>query len=177
MTQLTSLGSDCSERQPNCTSSASVRWLSLLVAALLVVLGTGCSAVELAKGRPFIDLSSLAPGVPRAEIEARLGAPEQSWISAEGVRYSLYAFGTGVHPAPTEAVRAAMLDIYYLVLPELLRTPNINADEFRVVVSYDANDVALGLFDEHETMPTDGHSDRRPKAFCWNRIPEACRYK
>ena len=177
MTQLTSLGPDCSQRRPHRTSSASVRWLSLLVAALLAVHGTGCSVVELAKGRPFVDLSSLAPGVPRAEVEARLGAPERSWASAEGVRYSLYAFGTGVHPAPTEAVGAALLDIYYLGLPELLGTPEYNADEFRVVVSYDANDVALGLFDEHETLPTDGHSDRRPKVFCWNRIPEACRYK
>ena len=177
MTQLTSLGPDCSKRRPHRTSSASVRWSSLLVAALLAVLGTGCSAVELAKGRPHVDSSSLAPGVPRADVEARLGAPKRSWVSAEGVRYSLYAFDTGVLPNPVEAYRALILDIYYLGLPELLGTPKYNADTFRVVVSYDANDVALGLFDEHETLPTDGRSDRRPKAFCWNRIPEACRYK
>ena len=177
MTQLTSRGPDCSGRRPHRTSLASVRWFSLFVAGLLVALGTGCSVVELAKGRPHVDSSSLAPGVPRADVEARLGAPVRSWVSAEGVRYSLYAFGTGVLPAPTVAVTAAMLDIIYLGLPELIWTPKYNADEFRVVVSYDANDVALGLFDEHETLPTDGRSDRRPKVFCWNRIPEECRYK
>ena len=176
MTQLTSRGPDCSGRRPRRTSSASVGRLSLLVAALLVALGTGCTVVDLAKGRSHVDASSLAPGVPRAEVEARLGAPERSWFSAEGVRYSLYAFGTGVHAAPTEAVRFLLFDIYYLGLPELAGMP-YNADQFRVVVSYDDNDMVLGLFDEHETLPTDGHSDRRPKVFCWNRIPEACRYK
>ena len=148
-----------------------------ILGMLFAILGTGCNVVELAKGRPHVDSSSLAPGVPRAEVEARLGAPERSWVSADGVRYSLYAFGTGVLASPTDAVTAVMFDIYYLGLPELLGTPKYNADEFRVVVSYDANDVALGLFDEHETLPTDGRSDRRPKVFCWNRIPEECRYK
>ncbi len=176
MTQLTSLGPDCSERRPHRTSLASVRWFSLFVAGLLVALGTGCSAVERAKGRPNVDSSSLAPGVPRADVEARLGAPVRSWVSAEGVRYSLYAFGTGVLADPTVVVRVVVSCVLFLCLPELLGTPKYNADE-RVVVSYDANDVALGLFDEHETLPTDGRSDRRPKVFCWNRIPEECRYK
>ena len=177
MTQLTSLGPDCPERRPRRTSSASVRRLSLLVAALLAVLGTGCSVVELTKGRPTVDTSSLAPGVSRAELEARLGAPEWSWVSGDGVRYSLYAFDTGVLPNPVEAYRALIFDMYYLGLPELLGMFMYNADTFRVLVSYDANDVVLGLFDGHETPPTDGRSDRRPKAFCWNRIPEECRYK
>ena len=148
-----------------------------ILGMLLAILGTGCSSVERAKGIPHVDSSSLAPGVPRAEVEARLGAPERSWVSADGVRYSLYAFGTGVLANPLDAVTSVMFNIYYLGLPELLGTPKYNPDVFRVVVSYDANDVALGLFDEHETLPTDGHSDRRPKVFCWNRIPEACRYK
>ena len=149
MTQLTSLGLDCSERCPRRTSSASVRRLSLLVAALLTALGTGCSVVELAEGRPGVDFSSLAPGVPRAEVEARLDAPVRSWISAEGVRYSLYEFDMGVPPNVGDAALMAMLTVYTLGLMEVLWAANPPVEEsVRVVVSYDANDMVLGLFDE-----------------------------
>ncbi len=153
---------------------------SFLISAFLVVLTTGCSAVDMAKGRPHVDASSLAPGVSRTEVEARLGQSKRNWTTAEGVRYSLYEFGMGTLPRPADAVMVAMFSLYTLGLLELIheaKPPASKGDDFQVVVSYDANDVVLGLFDEHETLPIDGRSDRRPKAFCWNRNPDACRYE
>ncbi len=190
MTQLTSLGPherlsaegerppatepNCSERRPRRTSSASVRRLSLLVAALLVALGTGCSVVELAEDHPGVDVSSLTPSVPRAEVESRLGAPVRSWTSTEGVRYSLYRFDNGV-PLNAKHVTRATLSVATLGLSDFYAwlggqqtgLPNRQLGRVwdRVVVSYDENDTVLGLFDEFETLPTDGHSDRRPKVF------------
>ncbi len=164
----------CSERRLRRTSSASVRRLSLLVAALLAALGTGCSVVELAEDHPGVDVSSLAPSVPRAEVESRLGAPVRSWTSAEGVRYSLYRFDNGV-PLNAKHVTRATLSVATLGLSDFFawlgnrgtRLPNRQQGRVwdRVVVSYDGNDTVLGLFDEFETLPTDGHSDRRPKVF------------
>lgn len=163
---------DCSERRPRRTSSASVRRLSLLGAALLASLGTGWSVVELAEDHPGVDVSSLAPSVPRAEVESRLGAPVRSWTSAEGVRYSLYEFDNGV-PLNAKHVTRAILSVATLGLPDLFGwwngsgLPNRQLGRVwdRVVVSYDGNDIVLGLFDEFETLPANGHSDRRPKVF------------
>jgi hypothetical protein len=136
----------------------------------------------MAKGTPPVDASSLAPGVSRTEVEARLGQSKRNWTTAEGVRYSLYEFGPGVPPQPADAIMMAMFSLYTLGLVEVIHAANppppaSEGDDFQVVVSYDANDVVLGLFDEHETLPIDGRSDRRPKAFCWNRNPDACRYE
>ena len=185
MTQLTGLGPHerlgaagerppatepkCSERRPRRASSASVRRLSLVVAALLAAFGTGCSVVELAEDHPGVDVSSIAPGVPRAEVERRLGLPDRSSTSAEGVRYSLYEFDNGV-PLNARHVAWAILSVVTIGLSEFGKSvQGINRRQGRVydrvVVSYDKNDIVLGLFDEFETLPTDGRSDRRPKVF------------
>ena len=142
-----------------------MRWLSLLVLALPAFFGTGCSAADFATGRPGVDVSSLGPGVPRSEVEARLGAPVRSWTSTEGVHYSLYRFDKGMAAEPREFLKAVAVSVYTLGLFEILWANSKPGVDTPVIVSYDANDKVLGFFDEEETLSIDGRSNRRPKAF------------
>jgi len=149
---------------------------ALLVPVVLAGVGAGCSVAEMARDVAGIDTSPIAPGVGRGEVEARLGAPAKSWVSEHGVSYALYAFDIGIPPNSAAAAATLFMDVataglweLFWALDEDLRRGIEETDRQRetgwVLVSYDDQDVVLGLFDQYDALPADGRSERRPEVF------------
>lgn len=131
---------------------------------------TACSAAKLAKPVPGTDITSVQTARSRPEIEAVLGAPLREWNSAAGVRYCLYEFDGG-YMGDTSAARTALLlsiaTLGFLEIGEFFgdswTEKHIRETRFtrRLIVSYDQNGMALGVFGEFAVLPDDGRPINR----------------
>ena len=139
--------------------------LSLLVAASV----SGCLFVHTLSSEPGIDISSIKPGISRAQVEKVVGAPLKEWTSSLGVRFSLYRYYGGVEPSAVGAGLVGFLDIISLGLFELTWLSDKDRESFTkaqekhpfMAVSYDAQDIVIGVFPdigEFALLPADGRS-------------------
>ena len=137
---------------------------SLFILGLLSLahIQTGCMAISVLKGEPGLNISAIKVGTGKAEVEETLGYPVHEWVTPSGIRYCVYIYDAGVSPSASDAAGLAFLDVITLGLPELLNAikpmPGHRKRE-KMVVSYDADSRALGVFDHHgdlDYLPSDG---------------------
>lgn len=138
------------------------------ITLLLVCHLAACSAVELAEGKKGIDVSPFRPGASRVEVETIVGSAIREWVSEEGIRFALYEFDKGIPGSGAGAAAMVLMDIAMLGVWELFwlgvedeakHGPHVMG---RVLVSYDRNDIVLGLFNEFDKLPSDGRSKTIP---------------
>ncbi len=140
--------------------------LGCLSIVIIVSVLTGCSVVEFAAGEKGVDVSTVQPGITRAEVEAVLGKPVRSWTSPTGVYYCTYVYDSGRPPSPSGAGATLLMDIISLGLWEVLVSLDAPHTSFNDVdrttatvhISYDHQDIILGVFGEFDELPPDGRS-------------------
>jgi hypothetical protein len=137
---------------------------------------SACAVVRAASSEPGVDVSIVAAGAPKSRIEERLGAPVRSWSNSAGTRFRTYQYDAGREASPGDAAALAFLDVTSAFLFELFialdRTPaieNVHRIDRRVVVSYGADDAALGTFEEFAVLPADGRVP--PGGKPWTPVP------
>ncbi len=141
---------------------------------IIVIVLTGCTVADYAAGEKGVDVSNVQPGITRAEVEAVLGEPVRSWTSSTGVFYCTYEYDSGRPPIPSEVAAHLFMDIATLGFWELI-WPSIKQetpkgydepydydDKYRttdtVLISYDNQDIIIGVFGEFDELPPDGRS-------------------
>lgn len=153
-------------RRVDVTRPAHLQWMALVVSMLIVAAVPGCMVADTLRTEPGIDVSSIKPGVPRAQVEAIVGSPRRQWTTALGVRYSIYQYYAGIRRESGGVVAGVvMMDVISLGLFELfmaLDRPDTTSgrEVYRfMAVSYDAQDLAIGVFPdigEFAWLPSDG---------------------
>jgi hypothetical protein len=126
----------------------------------------GCVVVRSILGEKGAEVGHIQPGTKRSAAEAVLGAPAEEWVSPAGVRYALYEYNAGIPPHYGDAMVAVALDVVSFGVFEIIaynRTQGRHPGEYdrrkgKVVISYDAYQVILGIFDESAEPPLDGKS-------------------
>lgn len=149
------------------------RWFETLVKVVSLVslsLIYGCAAQSALKGEPGIDITSVKPGLSRAQVEAIVQrSTDREWTTPLGVRYRIYTYSAGVPPSAFNALGNLAATIATLGLVDLYAaatTGDGNVDHmpkkyvFReLAVSYDSNDRVIGVFDGIDSktqLPADG---------------------
>jgi hypothetical protein len=152
--------------------SHSNRRAARLILAVIVATLLGACAVGGALGtQKGTDVSSIAPGIPRSEVERQLGAPQREWTTSMGAHYCLYS---RLGDAPPDAgVAAAWLgmDIVTMGITEMVPLfTKQNAYERRrqhpMAVAYDKDDHVIGVFPnatEFDELPADGRTPQPAK--------------
>ena len=133
--------------------------LGVCVAAALI---SGCASVGKAlHSGPGVQISSIRTGTTRGQVEERFGTPLQAWATATGVQYCTYHY---VHYEPNLPAAAfiAVMDVLTLGWFEGSSGEIQVSHKHRIAtlaVSYDQNDVVLGVFldiGEGRDLPDDG---------------------
>lgn len=117
------------------------------------------------EGRKGADTSVIRPGVSAKLVESTLGAPRREWRNQNGVTFRLYEFNGGRPSFPGYALLAGVAAVGTLGVLEVPLANAVEEDKragtdfipVRMIVSYDANDVVLGMFEEFDYLPADGH--------------------
>lgn len=143
-------------------------------AAFLAVAAAGCSVVRSATSDPGVDLSIIEAGVPRAQIEERLGEPVHVWSNESGTAFRTYQYDAGREASVGDAVACVFMDVATVCLWELAMALDSKLRDQRritrrVVVSYAADGAALGAFEEFAVLPADGRV--QPGSARWTPVP------
>jgi hypothetical protein len=134
--------------------------------ALAALLAGGCTTEKWARAQPPQDISAVAPGTTRAQVEALLGKPKREWTTPLGVRYGLYHYDGGARADPSMHL-LSLITVLTFGMPELFIAsdkdprgePGSPERARNVAVSFDANDVVIGVFrdiSEFAALPADG---------------------
>jgi hypothetical protein len=135
-----------------------------MIAALAML--AGCVVVRSWRGEKGADVSHIQPGAKRSEAETALGLPAREWVSPTGIRCALYEYNAGIPPHHGDAIVAAILDVVTFGIFEVIafkRDQGRHPGEYdrrrsKVVISYDAREIILGIFDESGELPPEGRS-------------------
>ena len=147
-----------------CKNFASIKSVAALLCAAALAL-SGCSVMQMAKGEPGADIDSVRPGMTRDKVEAILGPSIRDMQVSSGVRYRVYRYNAGIETerewlyanAYMEVGSFGLWELYRLVFPD--RHDHERQLEGQVAISYDSNDVILGVFrdfGDFDTLPPDG---------------------
>jgi hypothetical protein len=117
--------------------------LTLLFASLYPLL-TACSVGMAVSGEENPDLSVVAEGCSRVEIERELGAPQSVRELEGGDLECQYRYEIGDEPSAARAAGHATLDVLTIGLWELVGTPTelSQGDEFELTVVYGSDGIA-----------------------------------
>jgi len=153
-------------RRVDANRPALQQWTAVVVSILIIAAVPGCMVADTLHSEPGIDVSSVKPGVPRTQVEAIVGAPRKQWTTALGVRYSIYQYYAGIRRESAGVTAGiAFMDVISLGLFELFMAidkPDTKRgrEVYRfMAVSYDAQDLAIGVFPdigEFAWLPADG---------------------
>jgi hypothetical protein len=148
----------------------------LVAAMVLSVASAGCSVVRSATSDPGVDVSIVAVGAPRTQIEERLGSPVRAWSNDSGTAFRTYQYDAGREASFGDATGCAFMDVATVFLWELFIAldPEPAIREMRritrrVVVSYGADGAVLGTFEEFAALPADGRVP--PGTAPWTPVP------
>ncbi len=115
---------------------------------------TGCTVVEALKGESVTDVFSIVkPGMSRADVEETIGPPLVQWTPKSDICYCVYNYEVKTHLGDRagDAIYRAVLDIYYLGLPELMGLFDDRSDKHKIfkrfTVSYDLSGKVIEVFD------------------------------
>lgn len=130
---------------------------------LVVALISGCTVGRALESGPGVQISSIKAGATtREQVEQRVGTPLQAWVTTTGVRYCTYHY-VEYEPNLRAAVGSVVLNVLSAGMFEAYVGENIDVPhEHRIAtlaVSFDQNDVALGVFldiGERKDFPDDG---------------------
>jgi hypothetical protein len=116
---------------------------NFVVAVLISVCLSSCSAVMAARGSPDPDLAVVSTNKKRGEVETQLGSPIKTTTLENGDRVDVYQYEIGNEPSPGRAVSNAALTAVTLGLWEIAGTPiEASAGEtYTATITYDKNDV------------------------------------
>jgi len=137
------------------------RLLALLLFVLIAAVAPGCSVSEALHSEPGIDISGIKPGMPRAEVEAIVGAPQGQWTTSLGVQYFVYQYYGGMESDYMGAAAFVFMDIATLGTGEFFKPEASSGRKkyARMAVSYDLQDRVIGAFpnfDPLAPLPADG---------------------
>jgi hypothetical protein len=142
--------------------------LAGLMLFLAVAGVSGCTVHQALQGEPGQDLTTLRPGMTRSQLEAIVGKSDREWTTSEGVRYRLYRYDAGIPPSADQAGANVLMDVLSVGLFELfvLADPALQpGHELQdLAVSYDRNDVVIGIFRKVVTstaLPADGRNPEK----------------
>jgi hypothetical protein len=151
--------------------SASARLIQTL-AFCLALLG-GCMVTAALETEPGVDISSIAPGAAREQVEAIVGKPVKEWTALSGVHYCVYRYYGGKQPSHINATGRVFLDIATLGIGELIYLADAESakrdrEEGKIflllAVSYDSQNIVIGAFPEFTqftVLPPDGRAPAR----------------
>ena len=139
----------------------------LLALLVLAAMTGGCSVQQALTAQPGTDLSVLAPGAARSQVEYVLGPPIKTLRTRGGVVYSTYYIRSGTEQRTDLALANAGLDVVTLGLWELVHRRQgylENRPRSEVMaVTYDDADRVIDLFPDFNyiaEMPADGRRVR-----------------
>ena len=142
---------------------------------LALPLQFSCMMAAALKDQPGIDVSSIKPGISKQEADKILGSPMREWITPLNIHYCVYRYDAGIPPSADDAAVFAFFDIITVGFIEFYEATGITAvgktrEANRVVekiaISYDANDIIIGVFDhfgDFDVLPDNGHSKKCDK--------------
>jgi hypothetical protein len=138
------------------------RLVTGLGACLVAALVSGCSVGRALESGPRVQISSIKAGVTRAQVEERVGTPLEAWASPTGVQYCTYHY-VEYEPNLRAAAGLVVMNVLTVGVFEVYVGEGIDVShEQRIAtlaVSYDQNDVVLGVFPdigERKDLPDDG---------------------
>jgi len=133
---------------------------------LLALCLQACSSAYYASSVDATDLSGVVAGASAARVSEVLGAPLREWRNAAGIGFRLYEIDGGRPPRSGEAAFMGALALVSLGATELIflaaTKEGPGGIPRRVVVSYDAGDRVLDLFEEFDYLPADGRRSASP---------------
>lgn len=120
------------------------------VATLCLLSGTsltGCSVGMAMSGDNNPDLSQVAQGATRGEVEMQLGAPVKSSYNKNGARIDTYQYQIGNEPSAGRAMGHAAMDVLTFGVWELVGSPieGFQGESYEMTVTYDSSDVVQNL--------------------------------
>ena len=140
-------------------AAAALGWC--LVAALI----SGCSVGRALESGPSVQISSIKAGATREQVEQHVGTPLQAWVTRTGVQYCTYHYAE-YEPNLRAAAGLVLLNVLSFGMFEGYVGEGIHVShEQRIAtlaVSYDQNDVVLGVFPdigERKDFPDNGLPD------------------
>lgn len=125
-----------------------------LTVLLITGMLSGCSVIMAASGDPEPNFGVIQPGATRAMVEKELGAPYH--VDEQGSqRTAWYEYELGNAPNGDRALANFALDVYSLLLWEIIATPRelMMGDDYKMSVVYGPGDRVLSV---HRSDPKVG---------------------
>ena len=140
-----------------------------LLAAALIHAVAGCATVKMAAGSDGANIEKILTGRTRAEIETALGPPLFAKGSRQTVYYATYAVDQGRVPTGGDGLLGALIDFMTMgIVGPFIESGQPTHLRPRLVIVYNGDDRAIGLFDAGTKIPVDGRSRSRPQALIKN---------
>jgi hypothetical protein len=134
-----------------------LRRVTVVCAVLAASMTSACSVRQALESQPGTDLSKIAPGASRGQVESVLGEPIKTLKTAEGVLYRTYFFREPTPPRGDLALANAGLVVVTFGMWEIVRTKSgylENRPRGNVLaVTYDGGDKVLDVFPDFNTLP------------------------
>jgi hypothetical protein len=138
------------------------RLSSRLAICLVAALVFGCSVGRALESGPEVTIWSIKAGATREQVEERVGTPLKAWTTPTGVQYCTYHY-VEHEPNLRAAAGLVVMNVLTFGVFEVYVGERIDVShEQRIAtlaVSYDQNDVVLGVFPdigERKDLPDDG---------------------
>ncbi|HVM79066.1 MAG TPA: hypothetical protein VMU06_08595 [Stellaceae bacterium] len=133
--------------------------------AVLLAMLDACAVGHALAPQQGTDISGIAPGVPRDEVEAQIGAPLKEWTTSAGAHYCIYARLGDAAPDAGLAATWVAADVMTMGITEMVGAIVGHGFYERrhqqlMAVSYDRDGRVIGLFahaTEFDSLPADGH--------------------
>lgn len=142
---------------------------SVILNSLIMVLAcaslSGCAVKELYEGEQGEDISNIQLGMQRSEIEALLNSPLRCWEPEVEITYCIYEYDAGRPPRKADAMAMLFMDVVSVGTFEFFWMVDDRVETYarttaRIIISYDSEEVVLGIFDEFALLPPEGRSNQ-----------------
>ena len=132
----------------------------------IMLLQCGCMAASALKGKQGLDISTVKAGMSKADVEKSLGPPVREWVTSSDILYRVYDYDAGVPPSGGDAAAHVFMDVATAGVWELFgafRALPESHKRGQMAVSYDINDMVIGVFNhfgDFDILPADGRADK-----------------
>jgi len=147
------------------------RAMRLLFCMALVAALDACGVGNALAPQKGTDISAIAPGVPRKEVETQIGTPLKEWTTSAGAHYCIYSRLGDAAPNAGVAATWVAMDVVTIGITEMVGVIVGHGIYERrhqelMAVAYDRDDQVIGVFPhatEFEALPEDGRSTASAK--------------
>jgi hypothetical protein len=118
----------------------------LMAVLLMLVMGSGCSVIMASSGNEEPNFGVIQPGATRAMVEGELGAPYYTDDNGSE-RTAWYEYELGNAPNGDRALANFALDVYSILLWEIIATPRelMMGDDYKMSVVYGTDNRVLSV--------------------------------